>query len=244
MGKLKALIWDCDGVLAETEKDGHRVAFNRVFEEEGLGVHWDVETYGEKLKIAGGKERMRTIIYADDFDKDVGDKEEYIKKLHKRKTDIYMELIEQGLLPPRPGVARLMREAHERGIRLAIASTSNERGVTLIAKKNLGDEIFGWIEYILAGDVVPKKKPAPDIYLLALEKLGIGPDEALVVEDTRNGVEAARAAGIQVLVTRSEYSKGEDFPEALLVVDELGESPEDGVTIDKLIELFEERQAG
>ncbi len=235
MGKLKALIWDCDGVLAETEKDGHRVAFNQVFAEEGLGVEWDVEKYGEMLKIAGGKERMRTIVNAPDFTKDVGDKDEYIKKLHKRKTDIYMEMIEAGKLPPRDGVARLMTEAHAKGIRIAIASTSNVRGVSLIAEHNLGDEIFGWIEHILAGDVVPKKKPAPDIYLLALEKLGISADEALVVEDTQNGVDAAKSAGIKMLVTRSEYSKGEDFPDAVLAVDSLG----DDVTIDKLEKFFD-----
>ena len=120
MAELKALIFDCDGVIAETESEGHRIAFNKVFEEEGLGVQWDIDTYGEKLKIAGGKERMKTIIYAPDFTKDVGDKEEYIKKLHKRKTDLYMELIETGKLKARAGVARLMREAHEKGIKLAV----------------------------------------------------------------------------------------------------------------------------
>ena len=239
MAKLKAIIWDCDGVLAETEKDGHRVAFNQVFEEEGLGVEWDVETYGEKLKIAGGKERMRTIVFAQDFDRDVGDKEAYIRKLHKRKTDIYTEMIEQGLLPPRAGVRRLMREAHERGVRLAIASTSNLRGVSLIVRNNLGEEIAGWIEFILAGDVVPRKKPAPDIYLLALERLGVRAEEAMVVEDTQNGVDSARAAGIKVLVTRSEYSLGEPFPDAAIAVDSLGESAETGVRVDDLIELFE-----
>lgn len=238
MAKLKALIWDCDGVLAETEKDGHRVAFNRVFEEEGLGVHWDVATYGEKLKIAGGKERMRTIVYAPDFTKDVGDRDAFIKKMHKRKTDLYMEMIEAGKLPARKGVQRLMREAHAKGIRIAIASTSNVRGVTLIAKHNLGEEIFGWIEHICAGDMVQKKKPAPDIYNMALERLGVAPEEALVVEDTGNGVKAGIAAGCKVLVTRSEYSKGKDFPDAMLAVDSLGEG-EDAVTIDRLIEMFE-----
>ena len=239
MAKLKALIWDCDGVLAETESEGHRVAFNQVFREEDFGVEWDVATYGEKLKIAGGKERMKTIVCAPDFTKDVGDKDEYVKRLHKRKTDIYMEMIEEGRLPLRTGVERVMREAHAAGLRLAIASTSNERGVKLIARKQLGEEIYGWFEAILAGDVVPKKKPAPDIYLLAAEKLGLGVDECLVVEDTGNGVKAALAAGMRVLVTRSEYSLGEPFPEALLAVDTLGKTAEDGVTVDQLVRLFE-----
>lgn len=238
MARLKALIWDCDGVLADTEKDGHRVTFNQVFEEEGLGVQWDVPTYGEKLKIAGGKERMRTILDDPSFSKDVGDKDEYLKKLHKRKTDLYLQLVEQGKLPPRPGVARFMREAHAAGVRLAIASTSAERSVRGIARQ-LGEDIYGWFEAVLAGDVVPKKKPAPDIYILAAKTLGLDPSECLVVEDTENGYEAARAAGMQVLVTRSEYSKHEHFPEALVIVDELGESGPDALAFATVAERFE-----
>ncbi len=232
MGKFKALIFDCDGVIAETEGLGHRIAFNKVFEEEGLGVEWDVETYGEKLKIAGGKERMRTIFTDPSFTKDVGDVDEYIKKLHKRKTDIYMEMIEKGMLPGRDGVKRLVEDAHANGIKLAVASTSNERGVTLIAKHVLGDA-FNHFQAILAGDVVKHKKPDPEIYLLAAERLGVDPSECWVVEDTDNGVQAAKAAGMKVVVTRSQYSKGEEFPEAEIVVDSLGEGP-DAVTIKTL----------
>ena len=238
---LKALIWDCDGVLAETEKDGHRVAFNCIFEEEGWGIQWDVARYGEMLKVAGGKERMKAQINEPGFSlpRDVGDIDAYVKGLHKRKTDLYMELVEQGKLPIRPGVQRIMREAHQRGVRLAIASTSNVRGVTLIAKQ-MGEEIFGWIEHICAGDMAKKKKPAPDIYNLAIQKLGITPDQALVIEDTGHGVTAGVAAGCKVLVTRSEYSKGEDFPEAALQVDSLGDSAHDGgVTVDQLLTYFD-----
>lgn len=240
MAKLKALIWDCDGVLAETEKDGHRVAFNQIFQQEGWGIQWSVERYGELLKIAGGKERMRAQLNEPGFDlgRDVGDVDAYIKGLHQRKTSLYMELVEQGKLPVRPGVKRLMWEAHEQGIRLAIASTSNIRGVTLIAKQ-LGEEAFGWIEHICAGDMAQNKKPAPDIYNLALEKLDITPQEALVIEDTGNGVKAGVAAGCKVLVTRSEYSKGKDFADAILQVDDLGQSSEAGVTIEQLQQYFD-----
>jgi len=237
MAEFKALIFDCDGVIAETEGQGHRVAFNKVFEEEGLGVHWDVETYGEKLKIAGGKERMRTIFTDPSFKKDVGDIDEYIKKLHKRKTDIYMEMIEKGELPGREGVKRLVEEAHARGKKLAIASTSNERGVTLLAKTILGDEAFSYFDIILAGDVVSRKKPDPEIYFLAAEKLGVKPEECCVIEDTKNGVRAAKAAGMKCVVTKSQYSKNDEFPEADLVVDSLGEG-EDAVTIDTIEQLF------
>lgn len=241
MAELKALIFDCDGVLAETEANGHRVAFNKVFAEENLGVEWDVATYGEKLKIAGGKERMRTIFTDPDFTGDVGDLDEYIKKLHKRKTDLYMELIEQGLLPPREGVKRLAEEAHDKGIQLAIGSTSNERGVKLIAKTVFGDKVYGYFKTILAGDVVSRKKPDPEIYLLAAEKLGVKPEECCVVEDTGNGLAAAKAAGMKCVVTRSQYSKDEPFPEADLAVDSLGDSAENGVTIDTIISLFRQK---
>ena len=241
MAQLKALIWDCDGVLAETEKDGHRVAFNRIFEDEGWGIQWDVARYGEMLKVAGGKERMKAQIAEPGFGlpRDVGDVTEYVKGLHKRKTDLYMELVEQGKLPIRPGVKRIMREAHDAGLRLAIASTSNVRGVTLIARQ-MGEEIFGWIEHICAGDMASKKKPDPEIYNLAIEKLGISPDEAMVVEDTGHGVTAGVAAGCQVLVTYSEYSKGEDFPAAVLQVDSLGDADDPArVTVAKLQTYFD-----
>jgi HAD superfamily hydrolase (TIGR01509 family) len=237
MAEFKALIFDCDGVIAETESDGHRIAFNKVFAEEGLGVEWDVESYGEKLKIAGGKERMRTIFTDPNFKKDVGDIDEYIKKLHKRKTDIYMELIENGQLPGREGVKRLVEQAHQHGIRLAIGSTSNERGVNLLAKHVLGEEAYGYLDLILAGDVVSQKKPNPEIYILVAENLDVRPEQCCVIEDTKNGVRAAKAAGMKCVVTRSQYSKDEEFPEADLVVDSLGES-ENAVTIDTIAALF------
>ena len=113
-----ALIFDVDGVIAETEADGHRVAFNRVFAEEGIDTHWDVDTYGKLLSIAGGKERMKTVLYSDEFSRDVGDKEEYIKKLHKRKTEIFQQLVSEGKLPARRGVRRLVQETRARGIKL------------------------------------------------------------------------------------------------------------------------------
>ena len=237
MADFNALIFDCDGVIAETEADGHRVAFNRVFAEEKLGVEWDTDTYGEKLKIAGGKERMRTLFVGPEAVKPVPDPDMTIKKLHKRKTDLYMEMIEKDQLPGRAGVKRLAEEAHARGIKLAIASTSNERGVNLLARHVLGDDVYGWFEAILAGDVVAKKKPDPEIYLLAAEKLGVAPEECCVVEDTGNGVAAAKAAGMNCVVTRSHYSKGEAFPEAELVVDGL-DGPGTRVTIDTVAALF------
>ena len=236
---FKALVFDVDGVVAETEADGHRVAFNRVFEEEGLGVEWDHKTYGELLKIAGGKERMKAVVCGPGFRKDVGDKEEYIRRLHKRKTAIFQELVKEGKLPARPGVKRLIREAHAHGIRLGVGSTSNIDAVTTLLKSVLGDEVFGFFNVVLAGDVVKRKKPDPEIYTLNAEKLGVAPGECCVVEDMVIGLQAARAAGMKCIVTRSYYSKKDDFSGADLVVDSLGE-PDNGtvVTVGVIAGLF------
>jgi len=223
VSEMKALIFDQDGVIADTERDGHRVAFNRVFDEEGLGVSWSVERYGELLKIAGGKERMKTVVYSDDFQKDVGDKEAYIKKLHKRKTDVFMEMVTRGEIALRSGVSRLVKEAREARLKLAVCSTSNERAVHTLLRTLLGEEAYGGFDLILAGDVVKQKKPSPEIYNLATERLKLKPDECAVVEDSRNGLLAAKGAGMHCIITENEYTAGEDFHEADLVLDCLGD---------------------
>ncbi len=236
---FKALIFDVDGVVAETEAEGHRIAFNRVFEEEGLDARWDLARYGELLKIAGGKERMRTVVFASDFNKDVGNRDEYIKKLHKRKTEIFQKLVSEGRLPARPGIKRLIGEAHARGIKLGIGSTSNIDAVTTLLGSTLGEKAFGCFDVVLAGDVVKKKKPDPEIYALNAEKLGVEPYECCVVEDMVIGLQAAKAIGMRCVVTRSYYSRNDDFTGADLVVDSLGE-PGDAavVTVDILGGLF------
>lgn len=223
MSETKALIFDSDGVIADTERDGHRVAFNRVFEEEGLGVSWSVERYGELLKIAGGKERMKTVVYGDDFTKDVGDKEQYIKRVHKRKTDIFMEIVSAGELSLRSGISRLAHEAHRGGWKLAVCSTSNERAVHTLLGTLLGEDAYGRFDVILAGDVVKHKKPSPEIYHLATERLAVRPDQCAVIEDSRNGLLAAVAAGMHCVITQNLYTADEDFREADLVLDCLGD---------------------
>jgi HAD superfamily hydrolase (TIGR01509 family) len=250
---MRAVIFDQDGVIADTERDGHRVAFNRVFEEEGLGVSWSVEHYGELLKIAGGKERMRPIVYSDDFHKEVGDKDEYLKKLHQRKTEIFMEIVSQGQIALRSGIRRLIQEAHRDGLMLAVCSTSNERAVHTLLRTLLGEEAYGWFDVILAGDVVKQKKPSPEIYDLAAEKLRLKPRQCLVVEDSRNGLLAAKGAGMRCVITQNAYTVAEDFTEADLVVDCLGDPggersrvitatvdlpPAEYVTIEHLKRLF------
>lgn len=230
---MKALIFDCDGVLVDTERDGHRVAFNRAFAASGLDAHWDVDLYGELLKVAGGKERMKH--YFDSAGWPVGseDNEQLIKELHKIKTDAFRAIVESGELDFRPGVVRLIDEAIAKGVKLAVCSTSNERAVQSILDK-LGPARKSRFDAILAGDIVSRKKPDPEIYLRALEELEVDPADCFVVEDNRNGLLAAKAAGISCVVTTSSYSQSEDFHEADLVVDELGDPPSVRVTLEQL----------
>lgn len=225
---MSALIFDCDGVLADTERYGHLPAFNQTFREFGIPIQWSEEEYGRKLLIGGGKERMASeltpeFVRANGLPEDPEARAAEVAKWHKRKTALYTEMVAAGRLPPRPGIARLIAAAQDAGWKLAVASTSAEPSVRAILEYAVGRERADRFDVFLAGDVVAHKKPAPDIYLLALEKLGLPPAEVLVVEDSRNGLEAAVAAGLRCLVTVNGYTEKEDFSEAILVVSSLGD---------------------
>ena len=228
MAILRAVIFDQDGVLADTERDGHRVAFNRAFKEYDFPFEWNVETYGQLLKIGGGKERMRHYIAQEGLEDQFVDLDTTIQQLHARKTAIFMDMLETGQLSLRPGVKRLIREAHDAGLKLAVCSTSNEKAVHTLVRTLLGEEIYGWFDKILAGDVVKHKKPNPEIYQLAKDTLGVDPAECVVIEDNRNGLLAATGAGMKCLVTVNGYTLNEEYDEAELVVSCLGdpEGPE------------------
>ncbi|MFH1716061.1 MAG: HAD family hydrolase [Planctomycetota bacterium] len=229
---LQALIFDCDGVLVDTERDGHRVAFNRAFAKMGLDVEWDVPLYGDILTVAGGKERMRHYFNTYQWPDNIPDRDDFIKELHRLKTDCFMHIIESGQLPLRPGVARLVDEAIEEDITLAVCSTSDERAVSLVVERLLGPERKSHFAAILAGDVVSRKKPDPEIYNLAARRLNLDPARCVVVEDSRNGFLAARAAGMHCIVTTNGYTGQEDFSGADLVVSELGDIPDIKVTLE------------
>lgn len=224
MGKLQAILFDVDGTLADTERDGHRVAFNQAFDEAGLDWNWSVELYGQLLSVTGGKERIRYFI--EHWQPDIPETDDldgFIAGLHARKTFFYTELLKQGDIPLRPGVRRLLEQAHQAGLRLAITTTTTPANVTALLSHALHPDVLSWFELIAAGDIVPAKKPAPDIYTYALDKLGLTPDQCVALEDSHNGVISSTMADIPTLVTVNDYTREHTFPGVDLVLDQLGE---------------------
>jgi HAD superfamily hydrolase (TIGR01509 family) len=240
---MQALIFDCDGVLVDTERDGHRVAFNRAFADLGIGARWTVELYGELLQVAGGKERIKHYFESAGWPDAVGgDHDALVADLHKLKTAIFTEIIATGQLPLRPGIARIVDEAIAAGVRLGVCTTSNPKSVSGVLDL-MGPERKASFEFVLAGDVVSKKKPDPEIYELAKTHLGLRAAQCLVIEDSRNGMLAALGAGLPCLITTSTYTTGEDFEGALRVVPELGDPPNAIVTLAELQALARQHAA-
>jgi HAD superfamily hydrolase (TIGR01509 family) len=220
-----ALILDCDGVLADTEKDGHLVAFNQVFDEAGYPFRWSEDEYAVLLKVGGGKERMKAYL-AQHPELDLpgsDDLDTLLAEVHRRKSYDYQQIVNSGQIPGRPGVKRLIEDALDHGWRVAIASTSAVPSVEAVAVAVLGQATRDRLAGIFGGDVVPAKKPAPDIYLYALDQLGLSAGDAVVVEDSESGAKAAAAAGIAHIVTVSHFTRDDPFPDAVVVVENLGE---------------------
>jgi HAD superfamily hydrolase (TIGR01509 family) len=303
-----ALLFDCDGVLVDTERDGHRVSFNRAFKEMGLGEHeWDVDLYGkvrktgrgrgrgggragggqreagasqpnshqrppappkhhnhqppttnnhqppnnQLLEIGGGKERM-TAYFAEEAAQrgrepflsrapDPASQKALVADLHALKTDLFMTIVERREMPLRPGVARLVHDAIRAGVPVAVCSTSNERAVSTIVRVMLGEEVASTMR-VFAGDIVPKKKPDPAIYLLAAKELGVDPRQCVVVEDSGIGLRAAKAAGCACVVTKSSYTGGEDFTAADAVHDCIGDEGEERFSLGDLARLLQQER--
>ena len=221
---LRALIFDVDGTLAETERDGHRVAFNQAFAAAGLRWYWDVETYGRLLAVTGGKERI--LHYWREVDA-YGSHRPHtlarIGELHRAKTRFYSEIVASGRIRLRPGVRALLLHARARGYRLGIATTTAPGNVEVLMRSCLGAECEGLFECIGAGDVVAHKKPAPDIYRWVLREMRLTPDVCVAFEDSPAGLDAATQAGLRTIVTPGEYTRDCEFPGAVAVLDELGE---------------------
>ena len=223
----RALIFDCDGVLADTERYGHLVAFNQMFAEFDLPVRWSAEEYQRKLRIGGGKERLASLltpefVAAAGLPADEAGQQEAVAAWHRRKTEIYTSLVNSGAVPPRPGVARLVAEALSAGWPLAVASTSAEVSVRATLERAVGPDHASKVP-VFAGDIVPRKKPAPDIYQLAIRWLDVPASGVVVIEDSRNGLVAATGAGTTCVITVNDFTAGENFSEAALVLSSLGD---------------------
>lgn len=226
---LEAVLFDLDGVIIDTERHGHRVAFNEAFHRLGYeNINWDENLYHRLLQVGGGKERIRyyfSELYEGEPPENM---DEFVKQMHTLKTDIFVAMLPD--LPLRPGVRRFMREVRDRGAKLGICTTSNER-----VAHTVGTEILKEIPFslIIAGDMVKKKKPDPEIYLNALGQLGVAADTCLVVEDSRIGVRAAASAGCRILATYNGYTEAEDLSPADVIVDCLGEPDGPHCTVKK-----------
>jgi len=223
---VQALIFDVDGTIADTE-EAHRRAFNEAFCAYGLVWNWTPELYAELLQVTGGKERIRR--YIERLQLQSAHRERLLRlvpEIHGTKTRLYTELVDLGALRPRAGVARLMTEARASGIQLAIASTTSPQNVESLLSSGLGADALSWFSAIVSGDVVSRKKPAPDVYDLVLGRLGVAPGRAVAFEDSAIGVLAAKSAGLFTVATPSSWTLGQDFAPADLLLPSLGDPDE------------------
>ncbi|HEU0188974.1 MAG TPA: HAD family hydrolase [Gallionella sp.] len=220
---IKAIIFDVDGTLADTE-DGHRLSFNKAFAENGLDWNWGAELYDKLLKVTGGKERIKYFIesFLAGFTKPEN-LDEFVKHLHKVKTEHYNTMIHEGMIPLRPGIRQLLADARNGGIRLAIATTTSPENVATLLHQRLGADWERWFEVIGCGDIVPHKKPAPDIYFWILEKLGLPAADCIALEDSENGLRSSLAAGIKTFVLTNRYTRNQDFSGAAAVFSNLAD---------------------
>lgn len=226
---LRALLIDVDGTLADTEGNGHRPAYNEAFRELGLGFRWNAELYRELLLQPSGRERL--MFYLKHHRPELGphaasicsDMQGFVERVHRLKSHYYQQLMSKGRIPLRPGMARLIREAHAAGITIALVSNSSQASLNAMIEHGLGPRLAANIDLIIGGDGLRHRKPAPEPYLLALSRLGLSANECVALEDSAMGLKAACAAGIPTVITCNSNTEDEDFQTAALVLESLGE---------------------
>lgn len=215
---MEAVIFDVDGTLVDSERHGHRVAFNLAFEAFGLPYRWDEEEYGRLLRTTGGQRRIDAYLAAQGVGED--ERAKLAPELHARKTAITTELIEAGRIRARPGAGRLLDELSRTGCRLAVATTGSRSWVEKVLASNFGTSAF---EVVVTGDEVSARKPDPEAFAVALERLRLAPDAAIAVEDSAEGLESAKGAGLACVVVANGYTVDHDLQAAELVLDDFGE---------------------
>jgi HAD superfamily hydrolase (TIGR01509 family) len=215
---LTALLWDVDGTLAETERDGHRVAFNRAFEDCGLPWHWSDRCYGPLLRVSGGFERlMHDMASRADAPASVEERAALARAIHAKKNTYYAELVRGGAIPLRHGVIALMRECHERDLPMGITTTTSLANVDALLTEHVGERWRAWFAVVVCSEDVQRKKPDPEVYVRAVASLGVSPHQVLAIEDSPDGAAAAIAAGVPVIVARSAYFADAHIDAALAV---------------------------
>jgi HAD superfamily hydrolase (TIGR01509 family) len=216
--RLAAVLWDVDGTIAETERDGHRVAFNRAFEACGLPWRWDERFYGPLLRVSGGFERlMHDMASRAEAPARLEERAALARAVHAQKNTYYAELVRSGTIALRPGVVSLMLECRERGLSMGITTTTSRANVGALLSVHLGEEWPAWFAVVVCGEDVERKKPDPEVYARAVAALGLRPEQALAIEDSPDGAAAARTAGVPVVVARSAYFADATIDGALAV---------------------------
>jgi HAD superfamily hydrolase (TIGR01509 family) len=220
---IEALLWDVDGTLAETERDGHRVAFNQAFQALSIPWRWDERRYGALLKVSGGRERLlHDMRFQEDAPVDIGEREQLAERLHRLKNELYADIVERGLLKLRDGVRELMEECIQSNVRMGIVTTTSRCNVDALLSSQIGEGWKSLFATVVCAEQAPKKKPHPQAYFLALQNLQLEPHLAVAIEDAAAGVAAAEAAGVPVIITHSHYFPSVTSERALAIGASLG----------------------
>ncbi len=226
---LQALLFDLDGTLADTERLGHRPAYNRAFRKLGLPFRWGPKLYRRLLKKPGGQERL--LHYLDRYQPELGeqapvaevDPRAWARSVHRLKSRYFRSMLRHGKIPLRPGVARLLREARKAGLRIAIVTSASRATLDPVLEHSLGTDLVREIELVICGDEVEHKKPAPDLYLQALARMDLAANNCVAIEDSELGLASATTAGIRTVITTNHDTAHQEFSRASLVLDNLGE---------------------